>query len=130
MSLLAYLSGPPKGSLAAVVRGGSSNSALEAKQRVLRLYRSWLREAPLACDKYALDIPVSEVRSKISELFRKNANVTDIKVVDMLVVKGQMELDEVHHFWKQKTHVMRYWKNDPNDPTKMDFLTRFYHGQT
>jgi hypothetical protein len=24
----------------------------------------------------------------------------------MLVVKGQMELDEVHNFWKQKTHVV------------------------
>jgi NADH dehydrogenase (ubiquinone) 1 alpha subcomplex subunit 6 len=32
--------------------------------------------------------------------------VTDTKVIDMLVVKGQMELDEVHNFWKQKTHVV------------------------
>jgi hypothetical protein len=23
---------------------------------------------------------------------------------------------------------MRYWKDDANDPTKMDFLTRFYKG--
>jgi hypothetical protein len=32
-------------------------------------------QAPRACDQYALDIPVSAVRAKIRENFRKNANV-------------------------------------------------------
>jgi hypothetical protein len=99
------------------------------------------QQAPRTCDLYALDIPVSAVRAKVKENFRKNANVseififspyycyvefscsvssrvksashvfcemqvTDTRVIDMLLVKGQMELDEVHNFWKQKTHVV------------------------
>ncbi|KNC81534.1 hypothetical protein SARC_06141 [Sphaeroforma arctica JP610] len=63
-------------------------------------------------------------------LLARHVWITDIRVADMLVVKGKMEYDETIHFWKQKSHVMRYWKDeeDLNNPLKMDFLERFYRG--
>eukprot|EP00123_Amoebidium_parasiticum_P019317 comp24514_c0_seq1/m.46765 comp24514_c0_seq1/g.46765 ORF comp24514_c0_seq1/g.46765 comp24514_c0_seq1/m.46765 type:complete len:118 (-) comp24514_c0_seq1:152-505(-) len=107
----------------------SSSSAQEARSRVLSLYRAWMRETPTITDKYQLDIPMSQVRAKIREEFKKNAQIKDVRVVDLLVFKGKQELDETHWVWKQKTHIMRYWQPDDNDPTKMDFLTRFYKGK-
>jgi hypothetical protein len=59
-----------------------------------------------AVDKF--DIPKSEeqCRAKLKEVFLKNKDVTDVRVIDMLVIKGQMELKEVTEQWKQKNHVM------------------------
>ena len=49
-------------------------------------------------------------------------------MVDMLVAKGQLELEETHAVWKQKTHVMRYFE-DPAGPKKAkDFMTKFLSG--
>lgn len=78
-------------------------------------------------DKF--DIPKSEeqCRAKIKEEFLKHKDIQDVRVVDMLVIKGQMELKETINIWKQKGHIMRYWQESvevkPND-----FLSKFMAG--
>lgn len=54
------------------------------------------------------DIPKSEeqCKAKLREMFVKNKEVGDVRVIDMLVIKGQMELKECTKQWKQKGHVM------------------------
>lgn len=44
---------------------------------------------------YLLDIPVSQVKARIRTEFERFADVSDVKVAQMLVIKGHMELDEV-----------------------------------
>ena len=79
--------------------------------------------------------------------FRKNANVRDIRVIDMLVVQvrlvsllsllshelylqGQQDLKEVVEHWKQTTHIMAKWFAEDNREEKpKDFISKFLSGQ-
>lgn len=71
---------------------------------------------------------MEQCRAKLKEEFVKNKDVQDIRVIDMLVIKGQMELKEIVNKWKQKGHVMTYWK-DSLEPKPTDFLSKFLNGQ-
>lgn len=94
------------------------------------------------------DIPKSEAqcRDKLKSEFTKHKNVTDIRVIDMLVIKvrcdvlegftilfnsyllqGQMELKETVEIWKQKGHLMSYFK-ETAEAKPQDFLSKFLAG--
>jgi NADH dehydrogenase (ubiquinone) 1 alpha subcomplex subunit 6 len=46
----------------------------------------------------------------------------------MLVIKGQMALKEAVEIWKQKCHVMTYFK-ETVEPKSTDFLSKFFAGR-
>lgn len=75
-------------------------------------------------------IPKTEIqcKEKLREEFLKHKEVSDVRIVDMLVIKGKMELDECVNGWKQPTHVMRYWK-DTWEAKPTDFLSKFISGK-
>ncbi|XP_012260726.2 NADH dehydrogenase [ubiquinone] 1 alpha subcomplex subunit 6 [Athalia rosae] len=110
------------------VRPILSISQQEARSRVLSLYKAWYRQAPFIVQHY--DIPKNEaqIRAKIREEFLKNANVKDIRVIDLLVIKAQMELKEVCEVWHQKGTLMNHFK-DTQEKKPTDFLSKFLSGQ-
>ncbi|XP_074757491.1 NADH dehydrogenase [ubiquinone] 1 alpha subcomplex subunit 6 [Athene noctua] len=116
-----------KGAVSALVKPIFSRDLGEAKRRVRELYRAWYREVPNTVHLYQLDITVKQGRNKVREMFLKNANVTDPRVIDMLVIKGKMDLQETIHVWKQRTHIMRYF-HETETPRPKDFLSKFYAG--
>ncbi|XP_046736995.1 NADH dehydrogenase [ubiquinone] 1 alpha subcomplex subunit 6 [Diprion similis] len=100
----------------------------EARSRVLNLYKAWYRQIPFIVLDYHIPKSEKQCRQKLREEFMKNANVKDIRAIDLLVIKGQMELKETVEIWKQKGTLMNYFKEtEEKKPT--DFLSKFLSGQ-
>ncbi|KAG6443781.1 NADH dehydrogenase [ubiquinone] 1 alpha subcomplex subunit 6-like [Manduca sexta] len=109
------------------VRPIMSTNFSDARRRALGLYRAFYRYIPYVV-KY-FDIPKSEndCRRKLREYFYKNACITDIRIIDVLVIKGYIELKEITHQWQQKGHIMAHWKPTyERKPT--DFVGKFLSG--
>ncbi|EGI65145.1 PREDICTED: NADH dehydrogenase [ubiquinone] 1 alpha subcomplex subunit 6 isoform X1 [Acromyrmex echinatior] len=100
----------------------------DARRKVLTLYKAWIRQVPISLLSY--NIPKSEVdcKRKIREEFRRHAHLTDLRIIDIVIVKGQMELQEVANLWKPAGALMHYWKETwEKKPT--DFMSKFLSGQ-
>ncbi|XP_042910568.1 NADH dehydrogenase [ubiquinone] 1 alpha subcomplex subunit 6 [Parasteatoda tepidariorum] len=109
------------------VRPLISTSREEARRNVLRLYKAWQRNLLNMIQLHNLPISMKTGRNKIKEMFLRNKDVTDVRVIDMLTVKGNMELEETINGWKQPMHVMAYFK-DTVEPRPKNFLGRFFSG--
>merc|ERR1712203_924034 len=83
-----------------------SSDTGEARLRVLSLYKAWCRHIPIMCKDFDIPRTEAQCQAALRKEFLKNARVRDIRVVDMLVIKGQQDLQEVVNHWKQVTHIM------------------------
>ena len=100
-----------------------------ARQRVIGLYRAWYRSIPEIIQIFRLEKSHEQCRDKLKEKFMVNKDVDDIRVVDMLTIKGKMELEETMKVWKQKTHVMRYWEDPAGPKPEGTFYEKFLKGR-
>ncbi|KAF9797645.1 hypothetical protein SFRURICE_017840 [Spodoptera frugiperda] len=99
-----------------VVRPLMSQDCKEARRRAIGLYRAFYRY-----------IPYINCRWKLREYFYKNACVTDVRVIDLLVIKGYIELKEITNSWQQKGHIIRHWC-PTIEPKRTDFIGKFIAG--
>ncbi|EGD81404.1 hypothetical protein PTSG_02126 [Salpingoeca rosetta] len=113
----------------ALVEGMISPNKAVARTRVIGLYRAWFRSIPEIIQIFRLEKTPQECRDKLKEKFMVNKDVDDVRVIDMLTIKGQMELDETMKVWKQKTHVMRFWEDPAGPKPQPTFLEKFLKGR-
>jgi len=78
-----------------------------------------------------MDIPIAAARRKLKDEFLKNKDVTDIRMIDLLVVKGRMTFDEFHNYWAQNYNIYHYFDYTDTQKKKTaeknnTFLDNFY----
>lgn len=84
------------------------------------LYRAIAKELPRVLTLYDIDLPVSEARAGIRSLFNDNSKIMDVRIRDMLVEKGYMELEETLLQYKQKPHLLRVFEGFKHKTTGAD----------
>ncbi|EJU00238.1 NADH dehydrogenase 1 alpha subcomplex subunit 6 [Dacryopinax primogenitus] len=106
-------------------------SVAAARPDVLALYRDFYRAAPEICDLYAIDIPPSLVRARFRQEFERNKHISDVKVLDVLLLKGRQEYQEIMNTWKMRAQllalIMAPIERQGEHPT--GFLDAFYSGK-
>lgn len=97
------------------------------------MYRAWMRFGDRM--PYVYDIPknTTECKAAIKQKFMANKDIKDLRTVDYLVAKGQMDLVETKEIWCQKHHVMtRLFGGEltkPERPKEGDFMSAFLMGK-
>jgi len=101
----------------------------EARLRVLALYRAWFRHMPFMMKTYNLPVSRETMYAQLRKKFEEHRHVKDIRVIDMLVVKGQQDLKEVVEVWAQPTHIMSKHFRESHKERPKDFMSKFLAGQ-
>jgi hypothetical protein len=117
----------------AVARATSGLDIRKAlSRRVVDLYRRMCREVRPVRTMYQIDETPAEIRHMVLLQFRKNNAATDPRIIDMLISRGEMELEETRNQWKQRGHLMALIKPElpPADPMldPEEFFKRFLDG--
>ncbi|KAK4227914.1 hypothetical protein QBC38DRAFT_454769 [Podospora fimiseda] len=84
----------------------------EAKRRVLKAYREWIRAAPEIQTMYSVPHPVSAIRTRMRQEFERNRFVNKLSVIDVLLMKSNVDYQETMNFWRQTNHIMNYFKQE------------------
>ncbi|KAF2114748.1 hypothetical protein BDV96DRAFT_575830 [Lophiotrema nucula] len=113
------------------VRTRSSLNWSDAKRRVIHSYRDWLRAAPEVQQMYSLNLPVSTLRTKVRQEFERHRYVKQLKTVDVLLFNSHQEFQETLNYWKQMTHVLKYFRTeeDPKARLPANFINGFLEGR-
>ncbi|KAH7652208.1 NADH dehydrogenase (ubiquinone) 1 alpha subcomplex subunit 6 protein [Dioscorea alata] len=115
----------------------NSASLAEARSRVIDFFKKSCRSIPAIMEIYNLHdvVTVSQLRSTISSEIRKNAHLSNPKVIDMLLFKGMEELGNIVEHAKQRHHIIGQYvvgreglmqDASPKDQEASEFLKQFY----
>lgn len=115
----------------------NSASLEEARHRVFDFFKQACRSIPTVMEIYNLDdvVTPSQLRSTIAKEIRKNQNVTNPKVIDMLLFNATEELNNIVEHAKQRHHVIGQYvigqeglvhELGSKDLGNSDFLKKFY----
>jgi NADH dehydrogenase (ubiquinone) 1 alpha subcomplex subunit 6 len=75
---------------------------------------------------YSLNLPVSALRTKMRQEFERHRYVSQTPTVDVLLAKSDMEFQETMNYWKQISHVLKYFTTD--EPDRARLPSNFIHG--
>jgi hypothetical protein len=83
-------------------------------------------QAPEIQSMYSLNLPVSSLRTKMRQEFERHRYVSQTPTVDVLLAKSDMEFQETMNYWKQLSHVLKYFTTD--EPDRARLPSNFIHG--
>jgi NADH dehydrogenase (ubiquinone) 1 alpha subcomplex subunit 6 len=63
----------------------------DARRRVLKSYREWLRAAPEIQSMYSLNMPVAQIRAKCRQEFERHRYINHLQAVDVLLQQSHAE---------------------------------------
>merc|ERR1711972_2292 len=102
-----------------------SQNLEEARKNVRSLYRSYLRSVPLIMTTFKVaKLTEGQIYSILRDEFEKHSHVTDPRVIDLLVIKGKIELQEQVELWQQRTHFYRRF-NETTKKAPDSFMGKF-----
>ncbi|PAV15783.1 NADH-ubiquinone oxidoreductase Complex1 subunit [Pyrrhoderma noxium] len=105
-----------------------SGSPSVARQRVLQLYRNWYRSAPEIVAAFGLNVHPNAIRRAVREEIERNRYVSDPKVIDVLLLKGQQSYQEVMNSWAQEPHILGLLLAPKGRPQRT-FMQKFLEGR-
>jgi NADH dehydrogenase (ubiquinone) 1 alpha subcomplex subunit 6 len=84
-------------------------------------------QAPEIQTMYTLNMPVSTLRTKMRQEFERHRYVNQMKTVDVLLFNSHQEYQETLNFWKQLSHVLKYFRaeEDPKARLPANFIEGF-----
>ena len=90
-------------------RRAINNATLEeARYESRMLYKRFLRAVPSIMETYKMtDITEKKIYEYIRSEWEATSNVRDPRVVDVLLLKGKQELQELVMHYQQQSHVYR-----------------------
>jgi NADH dehydrogenase (ubiquinone) 1 alpha subcomplex subunit 6 len=107
------------------VNAGYSVTVADTKKAVLALYRRSLKSIPLITRIYRLPYDKEEMKERIKFNFLQNSHLTDPHLIDMVVLQGENNLEEVVHSFQTRSHVLHFFvdTDDRMDQCKFLFLS-------
>ncbi|XP_057807913.1 NADH dehydrogenase [ubiquinone] 1 alpha subcomplex subunit 6 [Salvia miltiorrhiza] len=86
----------------------NSVSLEEARRRVFEFFKTACRSIPTIMEIYNIDdvVTPTQLRAIVASEIRKNAHITNPKVIDMLLFKGTEELSNIVEHAKQRHHIL------------------------
>ena len=77
---------------------------------------------------YGLGQTPHEIRHIIGLKFRKHSHVRDPRIIEMLIAKGEMEMEETMMQWSQRGHVVGTFSNHVYVSAVLLFSNTYYYG--
>jgi len=101
----------------------------EAKKRAIQLYREWYRGAPEMIAIYSLNYSPQYVRHLLRQRFEANRHVTDLRAINVLLLKSRQEYQETMNAWKLPDQVLGLLLKPKETGPPKTFLENFYIGR-
>ncbi len=80
-------------------------------------------------DHFLNDRPLPDFRFTLKKEFLKNAHLTDIRAIDRLVQKAEVELVNCQRYLNNYDHIKNYLYKENIEPKPTDFLSKFFAGK-